>query len=162
QRETWRGRAELRLAERAALWSSKRENRHLPAWWEWLNIRLLTRKAHWTPAQRAMMRQATRYHGIRGGLLAVLLALLVLAGLGRLKAHTLRDRLLEATTADVPGIVAEMAPYRRWLVPLLQDAYAQAEANQDARKQLHASLALLPGDAGQVDFLYGRLVRERA
>jgi formylglycine-generating enzyme required for sulfatase activity len=164
QRETWRGRAELRLAERVALWSSKRENRHLPAWWEWLNIRLLTRKANWTPAQRAMMRQATRYHGIRSGVLAVLVMLLVVAGwdgFGRLKAHTLRDRLLEATTADVPGIVADMAPYRRWVGPLLQDAYAQAEANQDRRKQLHASLALLPGDAGQVDFLYGRLVRER-
>ncbi len=49
QRETRRGRAELRLAERAALWSSKPERRHLPAWWEWLNIRLLTRGKDWTP-----------------------------------------------------------------------------------------------------------------
>jgi serine/threonine protein kinase/formylglycine-generating enzyme required for sulfatase activity len=161
QRESWRGRAGLRLAERAALWNSKRENRHLPAWWEWLNICLLTRKAHWTPTQQTMMRQATRYHEIRGGVLAVLLVLLVLAGwdgLGRLKAHTLRDRLLEATTADVPGIVADMAPYRRWLEPLLQEAYAQAEASQDRRKQLHASLALLPGDPSQVDYLYERLL----
>jgi hypothetical protein len=31
QKETRRGRAELRLAERAALWASKPENRHLPA-----------------------------------------------------------------------------------------------------------------------------------
>jgi serine/threonine protein kinase len=40
QRETRRGRAELRLAERSALWNAKPENRLLPAWWEVLNIRL--------------------------------------------------------------------------------------------------------------------------
>src|SRR5262249_5648467 len=55
QRETRRGRAELRLAERAALWAAKPENRHLPAWWEWLNIRLLTRWQDWTAPQRRMM-----------------------------------------------------------------------------------------------------------
>ena len=31
QRETRRGRAELRLAERSALWNAKPENRHLPS-----------------------------------------------------------------------------------------------------------------------------------
>src|SRR5262249_3578417 len=40
QKATRRGRAELRLAERAALWNAKPENRHLPAWWEWANIHL--------------------------------------------------------------------------------------------------------------------------
>ena len=75
------------------------------------------------------------------------------------KAHTLRDRLLEATTADVPGIVKDMAPYRRWLDPLLHEAYAQAEKDNDPRKQLHASLALLPVDSGQVEYLYGRLLK---
>ena len=39
QRETRRGRAELRLAERAALWNHKPENRHLPSVLEWANIR---------------------------------------------------------------------------------------------------------------------------
>ena len=45
QRETWRGRSQLRLAERAAAWNVRREKRHLPAWWEWADIRLLTRGA---------------------------------------------------------------------------------------------------------------------
>ena len=36
QRETRRGRAELRLANRAALWNDKPENRHLPSLWEYL------------------------------------------------------------------------------------------------------------------------------
>jgi hypothetical protein len=42
QRETRRGRAELRLADRAALWNVKPENRHLPSLWEWSRILLLT------------------------------------------------------------------------------------------------------------------------
>ena len=43
QRESRRGRAELRLAERSALWNAKPENRHLPSALEWANIRLLTK-----------------------------------------------------------------------------------------------------------------------
>src|SRR5204863_5489197 len=65
QRETRRGRAELRLAERASSWNARPENRHLPAWWEWLNIRLLTHQKDWTLSQRRMMRKATRYHVVR-------------------------------------------------------------------------------------------------
>ena len=44
QRETRRGRAELRLAERSSLWNAKPENRHLPSALEWANIRLLTKR----------------------------------------------------------------------------------------------------------------------
>ncbi|HEV3262230.1 MAG TPA: SUMF1/EgtB/PvdO family nonheme iron enzyme [Gemmataceae bacterium] len=160
QKETRRGRAELRLAERAALWQARPERRHLPAWWEWANIRLCTRKKDWTPAQQKMMGKAARYHAVRGFVLVACLALLALGsweGFGRLKARTLRDRLLESTTADVPGIVAEMAPYRRWTDSLLQEAYAEAE--QGSRKQLHASLALLPADPSQVEYLYRRLLK---
>jgi serine/threonine protein kinase/formylglycine-generating enzyme required for sulfatase activity len=161
QRETRRGRAELRLAERAALWQTKRENRLLPSWWECLNIRLLTRRRDWTAPQCDLMRKADRYHVVRG---LVLLAVLVVVvgvgweGFGRLQARVLRNRLLEATTQDVPGIVGDMGPYRRWLDPSLRQALAEAEADGDERKHLHASLALLPVDPGQVEYLYGRLL----
>ena len=76
QRETRRGRAELRLAERAALWSGQPETRFLPPWWEWLALRLLTRPRDWTTPQRAMMRRAGRHHAARGLLLAAGLVLL--------------------------------------------------------------------------------------
>ena len=66
QRETRRGRAELRLAERSSLWNAKPENRHLPSALEWANIRLLTRKKDWTEPQRKMMKRAGRVHGFRG------------------------------------------------------------------------------------------------
>src|SRR5262249_28507723 len=73
-------------------------------------------------------------------------------------AHALKDRLLDAHTGEVLTIVREMASYRRWIDPLLHDAYAQAKASKDVRKQLHSSLALLPVDATQVEYLYGRLL----
>ena len=52
QKETRRGRAELRLADRAALWHSKPENRHLPSLLEWANIRTFTNKSTWSEPQR--------------------------------------------------------------------------------------------------------------
>jgi serine/threonine protein kinase/formylglycine-generating enzyme required for sulfatase activity len=161
QKETSRGRAELLLADRAAVWSARPENRQLPSLLQWLQVRWLTRARSWTPPQRRMMRKATRYHVARGLVLALVVALLGGSGYaahGWLKARDLRDRLLDANTADVPGVVADMAPYRRWLDPLLYEANHDAEANHDPRKQLHASLALLPVDQTQVEYLYGRLL----
>ena len=161
QKETRRGRAELLLADRAAVWNARPENRQLPSLWQWVSIRWLTAKKNWTPPQRKMMRKVGRYHVVRAAVMAVLLALLGWAsyeGHGTLKAHALRDRLLDANTNEVPMIVQDMAPYRRWLDLLLRDAAAQAETNKDARKQLHASLALLPVDTKQVDYLFSRLL----
>src|SRR5262249_57891852 len=66
QRETRRGRAELRLAERAALWNHKPENRHLPSVLEWANIGLLTRHKDWSESQRRMMRRGAPGAGLPG------------------------------------------------------------------------------------------------
>jgi serine/threonine protein kinase/formylglycine-generating enzyme required for sulfatase activity len=161
QKETRRGRAELLLADRAATWTTRPENRQLPSLAQWLQIRAFTLKRRWTPQQQRMMRVASRYHGLRALALVVCLGLLAWVsweGFGSLKAQTLRDRLLESTTTDVPAIVQEMAPYRRWANRLVQEALTEAEAKGQSRKQLHASLALLPVDAGQVDYLLGRLL----
>ncbi len=75
QRETRKGRAELRLEERAATWGAKRENKQLPTLTEWLGIRAFTDSKRWTDSQRAMMRSAGRVHGLTwgGGLMALLL-----------------------------------------------------------------------------------------
>src|SRR5262249_28607638 len=161
QKETRRGRAELLLADRASVWSARPENRQLPSLWQWCSIRWLTQKKNWTPPQSKMMGRATRYHAMRGFGVAVLLAFLGWGGYegyGTLKAHALRERLLDANTSELPTIVSDMAPYRRWLDPLLHDAYAQAEKDNDPHKQLHISLALLPVDSSQVKYLYGRLL----
>jgi formylglycine-generating enzyme required for sulfatase activity/tetratricopeptide (TPR) repeat protein len=150
QKETRRGRAELRLTERAALWTAKPESRHLPAWWECANIRLFTRQRDWTAAQRAMMRRATRYHVLRAGVLLVLFALAswgAYEGLGSLRATALVQALASAETSDVPKLVADLGPYRRWADPLLTRMLAEAT---NAKERLHARLALLPVDDSQV------------
>ncbi len=79
QKETRRGRAELQLAERAALWQSKPENRHLPSWWEYLTAVALVPKKNRTPAQQKMLRKARRVHAVRWG---SALAILLLIGIG--------------------------------------------------------------------------------
>jgi formylglycine-generating enzyme required for sulfatase activity len=162
QKETRRGRAELFLADRAAVWNARPENRQLPSFLQWLQIRWLTTKKNWTPPQRKMMAKAGRYRAVRVLVVAVIFALvsfLVWEGNGRMQARLLRERLRESTTAEVPGIVTAMAPYRCWVNPLLREEYAQAQDKNDARKQLHASLALLPVDSGQVEYLCERLLK---
>ena len=62
QRESPRGRAELRLAERSALWNAKPENRFLPSVSEWVRIRSLTKAKDWTAPQARMMRRAGTVH----------------------------------------------------------------------------------------------------
>jgi serine/threonine protein kinase/formylglycine-generating enzyme required for sulfatase activity len=165
QRENRKGRAELLLADRAAVWNARPENRQLPSLLQWLQIRCLTVKRSWTPLQRKMMGKAARLHALRAVMLGVLLALVgwgAYEGHGTLKAHALRDRLLDANINEVSNIVQEMASYRHWLDPLLHIAYAQAETDQDRPKQLYTSLALLPVDASQVKYLHGRLLDAEA
>src|SRR5262249_26078094 len=109
-------------------------------------------------------RRTARYYTAWGLLLTACLLLLLWVGrefYGRHQAQRLQDRLLEATTEKVPGIVDDMKAYRRWLDPSLPEAYALEEAkgdDGDKRRQLHASLALLPVDPGQVDYLFQRLL----
>jgi formylglycine-generating enzyme required for sulfatase activity len=155
QKETRRGRAELLLAERAAGWAAKSEGRHLPAWWEWLNIRLYTRKQGWTEPQRKMMRKAARSHAQRG--LAVLAVLLLLGWAsievyGRVKV----EHIVAAETADVPRLVEQLPPFRRWATARLRQHLQ--DSPEEKKKHLHASLGLLPGDDGQVDYLLRRLL----
>jgi serine/threonine protein kinase/formylglycine-generating enzyme required for sulfatase activity len=161
QKETRRGRAELLLADRASVWNARPENRQLPSLPQWLSIRLLTHKNDWTLPQRRLMRRAGRYHAVRGTLIVLGLALLAFGGWwthGAVRARALVDTLLTAQTTDVPAVVRDLAAYRRWADPLLREALVKAEADGDARKQLHARLALLPSDPGQVDSLHERLL----
>jgi formylglycine-generating enzyme required for sulfatase activity len=99
QKETRRGRAELRLAERAALWRAKPENRHLPSWWEYLTaVRLVPAKNRTAPQQK-MLRKAGRVHAVRWG---SALAILLLIGFGIWNVvATERQRSLEKQQASL-------------------------------------------------------------
>jgi formylglycine-generating enzyme required for sulfatase activity len=167
QKETRRGRAELRLAERAASWNAKPENRHLPAWWEWANIHLFTRRREWTPPQRKMMRQAGRYHGWHGLALALLLTVATVVGLDIQRrvvadrnqhvATGLVARLCDAEVSQVPAIISELGPYRTWADPQLIARLEDAQCSP--KKRLHLQLALLPVDAEQAQPLQEALLR---
>jgi serine/threonine protein kinase/formylglycine-generating enzyme required for sulfatase activity len=157
--ETASGRARVLLADRAVAWNARPENRQLPSLLQWARIGLLTRQKDWTSPQCKMMARAGRYHGLRLAVLAAIVALVAWVGheaYGTFKAHSLRDQLLHADTKNVLGIISEMAPYRRWIDPLLRET--RASKGFDTRKQLHVSLALLPVDSSQTEYLYARLL----
>ena len=165
QRESRRGRAELRLAELSSLWNSKPENRHLPSTLEWANIRLLTRKKDWNESQRRMMNRAGRLHGLRTLGVVAGLVTLVLLGLDIRRrvveanreavATGLVDQVVRANIAQVPNIVRSMGGYRRWVDPALRQVIGRSSERSSER--LHAGLALLPVDDGQVEYLFQRL-----
>lgn len=93
---------------------------------------------------------------------ALLLTLLLLGwggyeGYGRVRAESLVESIVTAETADVPGLVKQLPAYRGWANPrLLRHLH---DSPEDSKEHLHASLALLPADEGQTDYLYERLVK---
>ena len=159
QKETRRGRAELRLADRTALWNEKPENRHLPSPLEYVSIWALTKPKSWAKPQRTMMRKAGRVHGFHSGIAAVLLLILILGGreiYGRSRANSLVEQLVKADIAQVPGIVESLAAYRSWADPLLEQE--EDKAKDSSPEKLRLSLARLPMDAGQVNYLRDQLL----
>ena len=160
QKETRRGRAELLLVDRYSLWNAKPENRYLPSLLEWANISLLTRKKDWTEPQHKMMKRAGRVQGLRTLALAALIALITWGGYeayGSFQARALVDSLKTASTAEVPDIVKDLSGYYRWARRPLSDLLSSTE-EQSSPHHLHASLALLPVDPGQVEYLYNRML----
>jgi serine/threonine protein kinase/formylglycine-generating enzyme required for sulfatase activity len=152
QKETRRGRAEQRLADRASLWRARPESRQLPSLAEWLEIRQTTAARTWTEPERQMMRAAARKHLARLSWAAAAVGLIVGVALfvRRLdaedraagRASALVQRLLDAKIAETPAIVGELAGYRRWAEPALEQVVADPAARRDRR--LRSLLALLP------------------
>lgn len=163
QRESRRGRAEIRLAERAGLWVAKPERRQLPSFLEWLEIRLHTQRPRWNDRERQMMHAASRHHLFQTGFFLFVLLLtttIALEGYAYFKASALVDQLFAAETAKVPEIVPQLAAYRRWADPWLQSRKARARLG--SQESLHASLALLPVDRSQELDLIDDLLRARS
>ena len=166
QRESWRGRAELKMAERSAIWSSQQEYRHLPSIGEWSRIKSLTDSRDWTEMQTLMMARAGRVHGFRLLSLAGLFLAVVLTGL-HLRDRVARDNynhrasgfvtaLSSAKIEQVPDILDDMSNERAWVVPKIQTLLPTLEA--DSTERLNLSLALLESDPSQLDYLKERLL----
>src|SRR5690606_38829771 len=122
QRETRRGRAELMLAERAAFWAAKPEDRHLPTWYEYLQAWLLVPKNAQTEIQQRMMRRSTRIYGIRLGTFALVAAVLLI-GVQQFQAHLRRESLRTVVnavaTAQGPELPRAVARLQRFPEPLV-------------------------------------------
>jgi serine/threonine protein kinase/formylglycine-generating enzyme required for sulfatase activity len=159
QQETFRGRAELRLAERAALWSSRPKYRHLPNWWEWADILLFTKKKLWAATERKMMSTATVFHSIQAVILILGIAAASFIGWQIQKsshAHNLVSRLRVADINRVEEIIDEINQYRYWTdAELVRIINEQGSSDEE---RLRASLALLPVE-GQVDYVSHRSLR---
>jgi len=127
QRESRRGRAELRLADRAAVWNANRENRLLPSLREYLNIRLLTDRKKWTPPQRKMMAKAGRVYGIRRG-------------------AKLRDQLLSVPPSQFPVLRDALLPRRNSAVEPLWNTALDPKREIQERFQAACALATYAPD----------------
>jgi hypothetical protein len=146
QKETRRGRAELRLAERAAAWNAKPENRHLPSWWEYLSIRGLTEAAKWSELERRMMRRADRLQTLRFAAAVCLLVCVVTAGVAgrnqyrRSVATGYVEQLLNTTAEGVAPFAELVRPLRSHGIPMLRAAFDDPDRSPSER--LHAACAL--------------------
>ncbi len=102
--ETRRGQAEMRLAERTKLWTTKSENRQLPSLTEYLRIRLLTKANRWSAGESAMMGAAGRYYGVRVSLLSFVALSILLVGAVFVRGQQQRldnVRILSLLTANL-------------------------------------------------------------
>jgi eukaryotic-like serine/threonine-protein kinase len=168
QRETRKGRAELKLAERSAMWKAKRENRFLPSLTECLSIFALTDRKLWSVPQQEMMRRATRVHTLRSGVTVALLMVIVSVGIiarGQvlLQQETTRikglvDTLLRAEPAQVPMIAKELESNPEVATSLLSPVISlSAKTVEEKRSQLHARLAMVSRDMSLVEPLLEEL-----
>jgi formylglycine-generating enzyme required for sulfatase activity len=106
-----------------------------------------------------MLRAATRLHLLQAGVVVLLVALLgwgIREWTASQRAATLVRNLPSAHIVDLQKIVQELGAYRRWADPLL--VQLAKGSPPDSKGRLHASLALLPVDPGQVDYLYKRML----
>jgi serine/threonine protein kinase/formylglycine-generating enzyme required for sulfatase activity len=151
------GRSRRRLAERARLWSVTHENRQLPSFWEFLNIRLFVPAKNWSDSQRRMMRQAARVHVRRWGIGA---AALVLVGsaiftivnfeldrMAQFEVEAAVNRVEDRPAAEVQAIIGKLKenPRQDLVLKTLQRRYPGATENRKLR------LAFARADFGHVE-----------
>jgi eukaryotic-like serine/threonine-protein kinase len=165
QKETRKGRAELKLEERTALWTAKPENRHLPSLREWIGIRWLTDKHKWTAPQRKIMQKAGRLHLLRSSSIAAILLVasltlqFVLAGQ---KAASLVEALKTASPEQLTTLIQQADESRqsldRLLQPLIDKASATDATPLDYAAAVPARLVLAGRDSSQVKALSDTLL----
>lgn len=169
QRETKKGRAELKLAERAAIWQASPENKQLPTFWEWFSIGRLTERAKWIQVERAVMTRATIFHLRRVGI-ALFVSLSVSLGLllawqnvshrqEQTRIEGIVGRLISADASQISEIVKDLDASSPVLNRLLsQILETHAVSSEERRIALHAKLARVGMQPDLVDPLLQELL----
>ena len=114
QKETRRGRAQLKLAERSGIWNAKPENKQLPTLTEWITIRMLTSSESWTTSQRAMMQKTSRVHAT---LLGVVFLLVLLVSFGAFNQY--ESNLQQQTQTTIEALQNSSGPRVEFLLEKL-------------------------------------------
>ena len=184
QKQTRQGRVELMLADRATIWNSRQENRQLPSYWQWLNIRWLIPKRRWSETQQKMMAKANTYYA---RMHAAMYLLLIGALDYKLSEHYLKiavdheksaqkdqensenrrnaqelvNRLHRDRTSEVQGTLKEIKSDQKWVVyQQILDKYRDLVRN-DSEKRLNVTVALVslvPDQSETVVDLFNQLL----
>ena len=161
QRETKKGRAELKLAERAAVWSANKENKQLPTLLEWFQIRRWTDKRRWTASEQSLLQTASRVH-LRTWGSSVLAVLVLGAVVGFLfqqqylrsqqeKITVTLDSLQKTLGPAVPVNVEKLTDMKQPDLILMELQRRFAAASESGEK---LSLAFALASFGQVESTY--------
>jgi serine/threonine protein kinase/formylglycine-generating enzyme required for sulfatase activity len=157
QRETWRGRAVLRLERQTAGWASGRDPRFLPSLRDYLLIQAAVPRARRTAPQQALLRAAARRHLKRSSLGSVLLLAAAFAVFQYVLAlqHTHAEqragdrvrRVLSASPAEIPSALGDLVESAELAAPLLRAAWKAPQTGKS--QQLHAACGL--AHLGQIE-----------
>jgi serine/threonine protein kinase len=112
QRESFRGRLHQRLTEQAGLWSQQKENRFLPGFWEWMQVRTLLPGSQLSAEEKEMM--AVRDRKSLASIFSVVVVLVVIGVIlfrydRQVGINSLRDQLMIAEPERLPVLIDELA-----------------------------------------------------
>lgn len=156
-KESFRGRAELCLEERAIWWKASRASKHLPSLSEWLNILLFARSHRKTPDEREMMRSANRYYVLRTALTVGFIALSVFgwrSWTANRQANLLVQQIVNAKQNELPQLVNQTTINSSQVRDLLKANSAKSTLTTD--QHLNLLLARSRSEATPPEELWDR------
>ncbi|TWU58192.1 bifunctional serine/threonine-protein kinase/formylglycine-generating enzyme family protein [Rubripirellula reticaptiva] len=159
QRETHRGRAELRLAEYVAMWKVKPISKYLPSWFDWAAIRVLSSPDRWNGIEKKMMRSATRLHLIRSLWVAGTMISVALLGWGiQNRSHAIAavNQLQTVRTDQVSEVLKVIRDQGSFATGPLRHSLEKVEIN--SRDEIVNRLGLLQTSENQRRPLLKRVV----
>ena len=161
RKETWRGRAELRLEQRASEWSQNHDSRYLPNLAEFVTIRLAMRSNRMADVHRKMMQSATRFHAKRCGV--VVTVLLIAALITNSFVTSSREEqtriavgsVLSASSSRVSEEMKRVVPLGKPALVRFRSVYN--DASSEPSRRLRAVQAMAAFGEAPMEFLVDQL-----